>query len=342
MDSGGSPLGGDRDAGVRPIFEPANSGQDAPDWTAVILTGGASRRFGQDKSATLLGDRTLLDHVLAAVGAAEGRPVIIVGPGSKPEVPAAPRTPIICREDPPGSGPAAAVAAALPHVTTTLVGLIATDMPFAGGLLTDLAHLLVIHPEAEAIVPIDAEGRRQPLAATYRAEALRAAAAGRDLRGAPLRSLLGGLKTIDIAVPPDAAWRLCDLDTPADLAWAQAQVALPTPAGPFATGAGAHLGRLPAPPTGREQPTPGILGPNDERTTMDKTTTWVSTAAGALGIEGEIDTQTVLDVARDVAHGVERPAAPLTTYLLGVAVGQGADAVEAAATIRGLLDDAGA
>jgi hypothetical protein len=30
----------------------------------------------------------------------------------------------------------------------------------------------------------------------------------------------------------------------------------------------------------------------------------------------------VLDVARDVAHGVTRPAAPLTVYLLGLAVGR--------------------
>jgi hypothetical protein len=33
------------------------------------------------------------------------------------------------------------------------------------------------------------------------------------------------------------------------------------------------------------------------------------------------DTQVLLDVARDVAHGVLRPAAPLTTYVVGVAVG---------------------
>jgi hypothetical protein len=40
----------------------------------------------------------------------------------------------------------------------------------------------------------------------------------------------------------------------------------------------------------------------------------------------------VLDLARDVAHGVERPAAPLTSFLLGVAVGRADDA-------RGSLDE---
>ena len=33
------------------------------------------------------------------------------------------------------------------------------------------------------------------------------------------------------------------------------------------------------------------------------------------------DPQILLDVARDVARGVQRPAAPLTTYVVGVAVG---------------------
>jgi hypothetical protein len=44
----------------------------------------------------------------------------------------------------------------------------------------------------------------------------------------------------------------------------------------------------------------------------------------------------VLDVARDVAHGVLRPAAPVSAYLLGLAVGGGADPAEAAATIADL------
>jgi hypothetical protein len=46
----------------------------------------------------------------------------------------------------------------------------------------------------------------------------------------------------------------------------------------------------------------------------------------------------VLDLARDVAHGVMRPAAPLSTYLLGVAVGRGADPSIAAATITRLAE----
>ena len=38
-----------------------------------------------------------------------------------------------------------------------------------------------------------------------------------------------------------------------------------------------------------------------------------------LGLEGEIDEGLVLDVAREAAHNVVRPAAPVSTYLLGYA-----------------------
>ncbi|MBR8740697.1 DUF6457 domain-containing protein [Nocardiopsis sp. MG754419] len=48
------------------------------------------------------------------------------------------------------------------------------------------------------------------------------------------------------------------------------------------------------------------------------------------------DVDRILDLARDAAHSVARPAAPLTTYLLGVAVGRGADPVEAAAVLSRL------
>ena len=51
---------------------------------------------------------------------------------------------------------------------------------------------------------------------------------------------------------------------------------------------------------------------------------------------------TLLDLARDSAHEVERLAAPLTTFLVGVAVGLGATLGNAAAAATELLmnDDA--
>jgi hypothetical protein len=45
----------------------------------------------------------------------------------------------------------------------------------------------------------------------------------------------------------------------------------------------------------------------------------------------------VLDLARDSAHEVERVAAPLTTFLVGIAVGRGAALGSAAAAATTLL-----
>ena len=51
---------------------------------------------------------------------------------------------------------------------------------------------------------------------------------------------------------------------------------------------------------------------------------WISAACGELGVpQSIVDERAVLDLAREVAHQVDRPAAPVTAFLLGVAVGSG-------------------
>lgn len=49
---------------------------------------------------------------------------------------------------------------------------------------------------------------------------------------------------------------------------------------------------------------------------------WIDEVCDVLDIDIELDETLVLDVARDAAHGVARPAAPLTTFLLGFAAAQ--------------------
>jgi len=46
---------------------------------------------------------------------------------------------------------------------------------------------------------------------------------------------------------------------------------------------------------------------------------WIDELCDALDIDAEVDEGVILDLARDAAHSVERPAAPITTYLLGYA-----------------------
>lgn len=49
---------------------------------------------------------------------------------------------------------------------------------------------------------------------------------------------------------------------------------------------------------------------------------WIAAVKTELGIDLTVDTGVLLDLARDAAHGVARPAAPLTTFLVGYAAAQ--------------------
>jgi hypothetical protein len=61
---------------------------------------------------------------------------------------------------------------------------------------------------------------------------------------------------------------------------------------------------------------------------MNELDSWLSELGTALGVDPEaVDVKLLLDVARDAAHHVARPAAPLTTFLVGLAAGaNGGDA----------------
>ncbi|WP_229067358.1 DUF6457 domain-containing protein [Actinoplanes sp. DH11] len=70
---------------------------------------------------------------------------------------------------------------------------------------------------------------------------------------------------------------------------------------------------------------------------MNQMDEWLAVAGPELGVRPEeVPTTQLLDVARDVAHNVLRPGAPVTAYLLGLAVGRGADPAEAARKISTL------
>ena len=80
---------------------------------------------------------------------------------------------------------------------------------------------------------------------------------------------------------------------------------------------------------------------------MTELSSWLNTVSSELGIaDVELDNNDIhilLDLARDSAHEVERLAAPLTSYLVGVAVGRGASlgSVAAKITALALSDESG-
>jgi Domain of unknown function (DUF6457) len=49
----------------------------------------------------------------------------------------------------------------------------------------------------------------------------------------------------------------------------------------------------------------------------DVLSAWVADLSRELGVDAPVDIRLLLDVARDAAHNVDRPVAPLTTFVLG-------------------------
>lgn len=174
--------------------------------TAVVLCGGEGRRFGGDKTRADLAGSSLLDHLLDHLPG--DWPVVCVG-AARPTR----RAVTWCREDPPGGGPVAAIAAALPLLDGPVLVLLGGDMPYAAGPAPELVATLERSPDLDAVIGRDGDGRLQPLLAAYRASALRAAVP-QPAAGTPLMRLLDPLRTATVSVGDHAA---LDVDTAEDL-----------------------------------------------------------------------------------------------------------------------------
>jgi hypothetical protein len=71
---------------------------------------------------------------------------------------------------------------------------------------------------------------------------------------------------------------------------------------------------------------------------------WAALAAAELGLDAlpTDDQRVVLDLAREVAHNTVRPGAPVSAYLVGLAVGRGASLADATGALIELAQRHGA
>lgn len=178
-------------------------------YAVIVLAGGAARRLGgRAKPELVLGGVRMVDRVLAAAAGADPR--IVVGP--QMPVPVGVH---VTREAPPGGGPVAALAAALPLVTTDWTLLLAADLPF---LTVDVLDALRAAAGGhDGALLVDDTGRDQRLIGAWSVPALRAAVpAAEAAGGAPLYGVLGRLDVVRVSwqvpagTPPP--WWDCDQD----------------------------------------------------------------------------------------------------------------------------------
>jgi len=175
--------------------------------------------MGSDKATLVVDGLTLLERTLSGVPSDVS--VVVAGPEvSLPD--AVGRRVTFAVEDPPGGGPVAGLDAALTHVSTAVVVVLATDLPFVGRAPGALAARLLAADRADAVLAVDANGRPQQLCAAYRADALRAAiAAGGSPTGAAMRDVVARLRVevADVSAASDAASEAADVATIGDPTW---------------------------------------------------------------------------------------------------------------------------
>ncbi|MDP3967227.1 MAG: NTP transferase domain-containing protein [Nocardioides sp.] len=184
---------------------------------AVVLAGGGGVRLGGlDKHAIEVDGQTLLEHALEVTDGSED--VVVVGP----EVPTS-RPVVFAREDPVGGGPAAGLLAGIEAVRQVRGALpdrvvaLAVDMPLVTRrTVTRLLDALAEDTEADGVVLVDGEGRRQSLCAVYRVRPLLDSVPARwtSTYGLPMRRLLFGLHLVELPADPGEAH---DIDTWEDL-----------------------------------------------------------------------------------------------------------------------------
>ncbi|MEV7616754.1 NTP transferase domain-containing protein [Streptomyces sp. NPDC089799] len=190
------------------------------------------------------------------------------------------------RESPPGGGPLAALDAGLRQSTAELVLVLSADLPFLDRTTTVAPLLAAGRTAADGALLRDPSGRDQPLVAVYRAEPLRREIALLATEHGTLTGLplRALLAELDLTRVPAQPLASFDCDTWDDLAAARARI-------------------------------------REHGNVLDE---WITAVKNELGIDVDVDTKTLLDLARDAAHGVARPAAPLTTFLIGYAAAQAA------------------
>ena len=266
---------------------------------AIVLAGGrASRLDGVSKAELVVGGRSLLSRALDA--SADDRHTVVVGTPL-----AVPSEVLVTRESPAFGGPAAAIAAGLEALSQNLLAdfvlVLACDVPHSAAAVSTL--LTQLNAELHGVIAVDSAGHRQPLLGVYRTEALASAVRqrGSDIQNLSVRALLSALDLAEVPVPFGST---DDIDTWTD-----------------AAGFGISPPSLTAPePALLTKGSP--MSDGDETATLAALTDWSDRLSAALGLEGvEVDIDAVLALAGTAAHAIMRPAAPLTTYLVGYAAG---------------------
>ena len=194
-----------------------------------ILVGGKSSRMGTDKAGLMIGGRSMLEHAAGALSTIADGGITVVG-GSEPR--AKGRAWIPDTDGEAITGPLIGLYTALVAASSDRIAVIACDLPFVtSGLFEVLAAIDA--REYDAVVPMQPDGRVQPLCAIYRRETcLRAAKISIGGNDGSVRSMVRQVRTRSVepheyACLDNSKYFFVNVNTPDEYAEASA-VALET------------------------------------------------------------------------------------------------------------------
>jgi len=188
-------------------------------FSAIVLAGGRSSRFGRDKLAESVDGRTLLEHAIDSVRTSATEVIVVVSPAASAAVPPGIR---IVHDVASFEGPLAGLLAGLGAAREGVVLVTAGDMPDLQPTVIEALLAALVTDATEAAVLEDA-GRPRPLPMVLLRDPA-AETAGR-LLAAGERRLRAVFDALTTTVIPEAVWRaldpggrsLRDIDTPDDL-----------------------------------------------------------------------------------------------------------------------------
>lgn len=186
-----------------------------------VLVGGRSSRFGSDKALALWEGKPLAARVAETVRAAAGSAVLVGSPEKYGQLGFA-----VIDDAVRDFGPLAGILAALEHSSADWNLMVACDMPHLTAEFLRFLLETAAASGAELLLPLDRDGRPEPLCAVY-ASGCRAAISEAVSRG--VRKVTEAFAALQVREMPFAGYAAFDrdgllfanLNTPADLASAR-------------------------------------------------------------------------------------------------------------------------
>lgn len=181
--------------------------------TGMVLAGGRSSRFGEDKLVAEIDGRPLLHLAIDAVAGVVDEIVVVVGADALAPVlpPHVPVPVVVARDAVAGQGPLAGLAAGLAAASHPLALLVGGDQPaLRPALLRELLRRLDEGAGGAApdVVGLDEDGQLRPLPVALRVASVRPAA---DVAlAAGTRSLVGLFGRLRVETLAPEQWRALD------------------------------------------------------------------------------------------------------------------------------------